>query len=224
MRATLALLFAICLSGCQCPPAPDMLRLPDHDLSTPENALEYFREAVRRNDSHHEFHVFSRAMKDRVKEREGKILSLGNYILVRDDVLERIKARVGSIENITVGEARYSSDSPFLAEVDVSSGARKLTIEMIQEMTYDVYFPFEPPIGGHLELGTEPATIQGGILHLKIPLAKAPLEGDAEVYRVVYFREWKILWLENVEGTEGIGELIDRRLAEEKTKAEKIPQ
>ena len=204
-------LLAMCLAACSCPPVRDMERLPGYDMSTPENALEYFRQALMEDDARHQFLVFSEDLKRYLEEKEKQTLSLQNYILVRDDLKRDIEDEVGTLENIKIGAARYSHADPNVAEVDLISRTRRETVIMVQQIEYDVFPTEEGEIGEFLDARQELVSIDDGVLHLKIPLKHLPEDKDAEIYRIKYFREWKIRDLKKSPFTDKMDEWLSKQ-------------
>ena len=206
-RITLLLGGILALAGCACPEAQEV-RYAGFDLSTPENALEYFREALLRDDARHQYLVFSEALKRNVEEREGVRFSLANYVLVRDRVRDFVIREIGRLENIRISEARFDSEDPTLAEVDLVAPGRRETVKMVLQIEYTIGFEEAPTLSGFLPRHLEPAMIRNDHLILDLPLEKRPEDPEARIYSVSYFSEWKILELAGSPFTEKVGELL----------------
>jgi len=205
------------LSGCACPEVADMVRYAEFDLSTPENALEYFREALLRDEARHQYLLFSEDLKRYVQKEEGQTLSLSNYLLVRDDMRSYLEREVGHLDDIRIGEARYVPHKPYLAEVDLTEGARKSTIRLIRQATCTIYLVDEEPVTGNVLPTQNPAVIKDGQLLLKLLIKQQKgriLPDHPEIYRVSYFREWKILDLKDSPFSRKMGSFLKQRLQE----------
>ena len=212
---TLALAAAFLGGGCASCPEEQVVRLAGYDMGTPENALEYFREAFIKERPRHQFLVLSEAFKQRVKEKDGIDVTLSNYLLAKDKVQETVEEDLGPIDDFKVGEARYHPTKPWLAQLDVRSKRGKVTVYMVQELLCTVYLVDELPLYAARRFGPDPATYADKkvLLDLALRTDKGvpwPDAEDAEVYRIEYSREWKYLGLKNSRTVRRISGEIDK--------------
>ena len=212
-RAFLALTLTICAGCVSCPEPPEVSRMVGFDLATPETALEYFREAVRRDDAFHEYLVISEAYKRKVEESpNGGKLSFSNYVLVREDVKGILTEKVGSLDSIEVGTAVMHRRLPDVAIVTLSSpGAPEgLKVAMVLETGYSVYWtdPLVAPTHVTLPRGANPVSIKGKEVVLRLALEENPGLTADDVYRITLERDWKILEFQRTDLIRDMGRII----------------
>ena len=214
------LLFSLALASCaSCPPCPETVRLPFQSLSTPEGGLQYFQAAMQLKDEtapRHQYLCFSEFMKRAEEAKTGDAWTLGNFLLVRDRVKERVEAKVGNLEDLEVGTAKLVAGRPDFAEVPVKSGGRTETVQMILEIEYTITFD-DPTLGsvvGQVPYGTDPLKLTDRELLLRLALAEKLPTSSASIHRITFERAWKIAGVKGSDLAADIGRTI--REAEKK--------
>lgn len=216
---------ALLLAGCiACPPVPELAALPAKDFATPERAFEYLREALLRGAedeayARHEFLCFS----SRLKRERG--ITQSDYFLVRDDVLEWLRERIG--DPATVRVERATRLAPDRAELVLASRDLAARVILVRENAYEVRFRDRrtEPVFGTAERPSEVLAIDAASGRLTAELAVAAALEERpdlkveDVYEVRYVSEWKFYAVDDTE----IGEDLRRRLDARRKAAESAP-
>lgn len=229
---SLLALVAAALGGCvSCPPTPPLESLPGRDFSTPRRAFEYLQEAIvlgENDDSfaHHEFRCFSARLR-----RERKIQK-GEYFLVRADVRQVLREKIGDPARVRVTDVRALL--PDRAELLLSDGARTARAVVVRENGFevrfrdgtveDVYGDFDAPSDGlRLERGAVTARFA-----IDEALAVRPDLAVEDVYEIRYVSEWKFYSIEDTDLVDDLRRRIDEKqraaAAEEKATIAPKPQ
>jgi hypothetical protein len=215
-------------AGCvSCPEPPEVSRMVGFDLATPESALEYFREAVRRDDAFHEYLVISEAYKRKVEESpNGVKLSFSNYVLGREQVKDKLM-EIGSLDSIEIGEAVMHRRLKDVAIVTLSASGstRRVKVAMVLETGYSVYWtdPLVAPTHVTLPQGANPVSVKGKEVVVRLALDENPGLTADQVHRITVERDWKILDFQDTDLTRQIGRVIREAQDGEKPAPEPRP-
>jgi len=214
-RAPLILALFALISGCACPPEPELRRYTDADHSSPEMALEYFRKAATRGDALHLYQCFSQEM----IQRDGIVISqIEAYF---PEVRARIEEQIGNIEDIEIDDAVVDPGTPYLASCVVRSENREERVHLVLETLVFIRFngdidnvQYVPPYG------TEVVSIQGRELVIRAALDQvldqAPSLTATNVYVATVERAWRIVGIEGRDlGLRKLVEDIEQRRKKE---------
>ena len=223
---TLLFLVVTLLSGlasCSCPDAPTLERYGTEDLATPEGALLYFSEAVRRGDAYHQYLCFSQEMKDANPD-----LTVSNLSQYQEKIKEFVKEEVGSLDDLEVNSTRYVRSKPWIALVEVTDSNRTETVQMVQETTYTVSWADGSYTHGGVPTGGTPFRIRGSRLSADLGIsekvAQDPKVRVGDVHRVIVNRDWKILGTTQGPFAESLRKKLDGEAEPAKPKSKPKPR
>jgi len=173
-------------ASCSCPPEPDLKRYGEWDFRTPESCLEYFRQALEREEAYH----IMLCLSDELVEREK--IDVATIHTFMEDVVGELEAKVGEIEGISIDDAVYRPRRPWLADVRVSGAELSETVYLVLQTTaWATFKDGRPPRRVRLTPG------QG----LGTAIREDPTLASAKVYRAEFESGWRILGISNT----GIG-------------------
>ena len=184
MIRLLAGLLSLVLVSCSCPPQPDLKRYGEWDFKTPKACLEYFRLALERHEAYH----IRLCLSDDLVAREG--LDVSKLHTFMEDVIAKLEAQVGKIEEIEIDQTAYRPGRPWIADIKVSAGDRGETVYLVLQTTaWATFRNGDPPVAIKLA-PTE--TVQDATTRL-------PSLSSPEVYRLEYEKGWRILGISNTD-------------------------
>ncbi|NRA96852.1 MAG: hypothetical protein HRU14_11665 [Planctomycetes bacterium] len=184
MIRSLVCLIPLALSSCSCPPQPDLKRYGEWDFKTPKACLEYFRLALERREAYH----IRLCLSDDLVAREG--LDVSKLHTFMEEVISKLEAQVGRIEDIEIDRTAYRPGRPWLANVRVFAGNRgEMVYLVLQTTAWATFRDGRPPVAVKLSPNETLATAA----------AREPLLGSADVYRLEYEKGWRILGISNTD-------------------------